>query len=108
MQACVIFVTVPNAQVGESIAQALVATRLAACVNRLPGVVSLYHWLGKIENDAEEMLIIKTRVAYVDRVAEKVKFLHPYQVPEVIAIPIIAGEASYLEWLEKETASPLA
>jgi periplasmic divalent cation tolerance protein len=105
MPACVVLVTVPNQAVGEQLAQALVTLRLAACVNRVPGLISLYHWQGKIEKDAEELLIIKTRLEYLPALEAKIKSMHPYQVPEVIALSIVGGAAPYLDWLEKETAN---
>jgi periplasmic divalent cation tolerance protein len=105
MDLCVLFITVPNAETGETIAQVLVAERLAACVNRVPGLTSVYRWQGKIEKDPEELLILKTRCELVAAIHKRVKSLHPYTVPEIIALPIIDGSADYLAWVQKETES---
>jgi len=102
-QHVVILVTVPNQATGATIARDLVNARLAACVNRMPGLCSVYQWQGKVEEAAEELLIVKTRASLVDAVAQRVKSLHPYQVPEVIALPIAGGIASYLQWIDEET-----
>ncbi|MEW6517412.1 MAG: divalent-cation tolerance protein CutA [candidate division FCPU426 bacterium] len=103
MELCVLFITVPNAEVGERVARALVEERLAACVNRVPGLTSIYRWQGKIECDPEELLVVKTRQSLVPELAARVQALHPYQVPEVIALPIVAGLPSYLDWVAAET-----
>jgi periplasmic divalent cation tolerance protein len=103
MELCVILITVPTAEVGERLARALVEERLAACVNRVPGLTSIYRWQGKVERDPEELLIVKTRQELVPDVTARVKVLHPYQVPEVIALPIKAGLTDYLEWVADET-----
>ena len=103
MEFCVVFITVPDAEVGERIAQGLVREKLAACVNRSPNLTSVYHWQGKIERDSEELLIVKTRRSCLDALTEKVKSWHPYEVPEIIALPIIAGSQDYLDWLAQET-----
>ncbi|MBN1595542.1 divalent-cation tolerance protein CutA [candidate division FCPU426 bacterium] len=103
MELCVMYITVPNAESGETLAQALVEEKMAACVNRIPGLVSTYRWQGKIEKDQEELLVIKTRRELVDTIIMRVKSLHPYQVPEIIALPIIAGLKEYLLWVQQET-----
>lgn len=103
MDLCVILITVPNAEVGERLARALVEERLAACVNRIPGLISVYRWQGKIERDPEELLVVKTRQELVSAVSERVKTLHPYQVPEIISLPVKDGSAAYLEWVAAET-----
>jgi len=103
MELCVIFITVPNAEVGEKISRALVEEQLAACVNRIPGLTSIYRWQGKIETDAEELLVIKTRQQLVATIVEYVRTLHPYEVPEIISLPVIAGASSYLDWVKQET-----
>mgnify|MGYP006309252013 CR=1 FL=1 len=103
MTFCVIFVTVPDADVGERIARTLVAERLAACANRLPGVRSTYTWQGKIENADEELLLIKSRCEDFARVEARVRELHPYEVPEIIATSILAGSPPYLAWMQDST-----
>lgn len=97
-----VFVTVGSADEGDRLARALVEDRLAACVNRVKSVQSIYRWQGKIECSDEELLIVKTRRDLFDRVKEKVQRLHSYSVPEIIALPIVAGSESYLRWLEDE------
>lgn len=103
MEFCVVLVTVPDAKVGEKIARGLVEEKLAACVNRAPQLTSIYSWQGKIESASEELLIVKTRRSCLNTLTEKVKSWHPYEVPEIIALPIIAGSQDYLDWLAQET-----
>jgi periplasmic divalent cation tolerance protein len=99
----VAFCTVPNRGTGERIARALVEERLAACVNLLPGLVSTYRWQGKVEQAAECLLIIKTAHSRFDTLRERIKSLHPYDVPEIIAMPISQGDAQYLKWISENT-----
>lgn len=99
----VLLVTVPDAASGVAIADALVAERLAACVNRVDGIHSTYRWEGKIERGPESLLIIKMRASRVADVIARVRALHPYTVPEIIALPIEDGNPTYLEWLGAET-----
>jgi len=98
----VVFVTVGSADEGERISRALVESRLAACVNRVKSVQSIYRWQGKIESNEEELLIVKSRRDLFERLKEKIQQLHSYSVPEIIALPILAGSESYLHWLEEE------
>jgi len=100
----VVFVTVSSAAEGEKLANALVEGRLAACVNRLSPVQSTYWWQGKVERGEEQLLVIKTREDLFDRLKAKVQELHSYTVPEVIALPILKGSESYLNWMEEELA----
>ena len=95
----VVFITTPTAEVAKNLAQTLVAERLAACVTMLPQVQSIYWWDGKICDDQEILCVAKTRAASFERVLT----IHPYQVPEIIAVPLTAGHAPYLAWLAKET-----
>jgi periplasmic divalent cation tolerance protein len=95
----VVLVTVPSIEVGERLAEALVGDGLAACVNLLGEVRSIYRWQGQIERDQERLCLIKsTRDAFA-ALRARVVALHPYEVPEVIALPISDGHAPYLEWL---------
>ena len=82
----------------------LLAERKAACVNIIPKVESHYRWQGKIESDDELLLIVKTRITLLDEIITLVKENHPYTVPEIIALPIVGGNADYLQWIEKETS----
>jgi periplasmic divalent cation tolerance protein len=99
-----VFVTVGAAAEGEHLAQALVEEKLAACVNRLPGIHSVYRWQGKVEKSAEELLIIKTRQALFPALEKRVCELHGYALPEIIALPVVAGSEPYLKWLGEATA----
>lgn len=99
----VVYVTVPNKEAGKKLAGSLVKEKLAACVNRVPGIESVYEWQGEIQTDSEELLIIKTRESLLEAVKEHVKQNHEYDVPEVIAMPIIGGSIPYLEWLKNST-----
>ena len=99
----VLFVTVPNEETATRIAHALVTEHLAACVNRLPGVTSTYFWEGAVCVDQELLLVIKTRRALFDAVRERVRALHPYSVPEVIALPVVLGHTPYLDWIDAST-----
>jgi periplasmic divalent cation tolerance protein len=93
--------TVGNAQDAERIARALVERGLAACVNVVPGVVSVYRWKGQVEREGELLLVIKTRAERFDALREALVGLHPYEVPELIALPIQRGHAPYLDWLDE-------
>lgn len=100
---CIVLVTCPDRATGAKIAGALVEENLAACANLVDGITSIYRWQGKVEQDAEVLLIIKTRGALFDELAQRVTALHPYEVPEVIACDITAGNANYLKWIIEET-----
>ena len=102
-EARVMFSTASSSEEATKVAQALVETHLAACVNIVPGVRSLYFWEGKVQDDAELLLVIKTRAKLVDQVTAKIKELHSYSVPEAIALPILGGSKDYLRWLEEVT-----
>ncbi|XP_052189388.1 protein CutA, chloroplastic [Diospyros lotus] len=99
----VVYVTVPNKDSGKKLAESLVKEKLAACVNRVPGIESVYQWQGEVQTDSEELLIIKTRESLLDALKEHVKANHEYEVPEVIAMPIIGGSIPYLEWIKNST-----
>ncbi|XP_060546115.1 protein CutA isoform X2 [Pantherophis guttatus] len=98
------FVTCPNETVAKDIARALVERRLAACVNVLPHVTSIYRWKDAVEEDAEVLLMIKTRSSRVSALAEYVRSVHPYEVAEVISVPIQQGNPPYLRWVEEAVA----
>ena len=97
--------TVGTAEDADRIARSLVERRLAACVNVVPGVVSTYRWKGAVEREGELLLMIKTRAETFGALREALVSLHPYEVPELIALPIDAGHAPYLKWLD-ENATP--
>lgn len=92
--------TVATAEDAERIARSLVEKGLAACVNVVPGLVSFYRWQGRVERDAEVLLVIKTRGERFDALKAALLAEHPYEVPELVAFPIAAGHERYLEWLE--------
>ena len=95
----VILCTVPDRESGEKIAQSLVENRLAACVNLVPGLVSIYRWEGAVKKDSEVLMVIKTDGARFEAVRAAITKLHSYDVPEIIALPITAGDPNYLNWL---------
>lgn len=97
--AIVVLVTVPDPAKAAEIARALVEERLAACGNVLPGLRSIYRWEGKVQEDAEALLVLKTTRARFEALRERVLALHPYEVPEVVALPVEAASAPYLEWI---------
>lgn len=98
----VVYVTVGSSDEGNRLAHILVEERLAACVNRIGPVRSVYRWQGKIEQSDEELLIIKTKRELFDRLKKRVEGLHSYSVPEIIALPILEGSEGYLKWMEEE------
>ena len=98
-----VLTTAPNAEVGAALARALVDERLAACVNLVPGVRSFYRWEGAVQDDAEVLLIIKTRADRCEALAARIDDLHPYDVPEVLVLPAATGSVPYLAWVETET-----
>eukprot|EP01018_Ginkgo_biloba_P005742 Gb_18206 [translate_table: standard] len=99
----VVYVTVPNKEEGQKLAHSIIKEKLAGCVNRVPGIESTYWWQDKIETDSEELLIIKTRQSLLEALTEHVKANHPYEVPEVISLPITGGNHDYLKWLKDST-----
>ncbi len=104
MSAVLIYVTVPSREEARKIADALVGERLAACANILGETTSVYWWEGAVQEDKEVVLILKTEEALVERLTARVKALHSYTVPCVVALPIKAGNPDYLAWIGKETA----
>ena len=102
--ALVVLVTCPSQKVGKQLAHVLVEERLAACVNVIPGLTSTYRWEGKICRDAEVLLVVKTRRTRLRALTRRVQALHPYSVPEVIALPVVGGSAAYLSWVCDSTA----
>ena len=96
----VVYVTAPSDEVARRLAALLVQERrLAACVNIVPGVTSVYEWEGAVQQDAETLLIIKTRTAAVAELAAAVRESHPYDCPEVVALPVHGGSEPYLQWV---------
>jgi len=102
-EAIVVLVTAPTPERAAEIARALVEERLAACGNVVPGLRSIYRWEGEVQHDEEALLLLKTTRARFDALRDRVLALHPYDVPEVIALPVEAGSAAYLAWIASET-----
>ena len=103
--AIAILCTAPDAASAERIAGVLVDEKLAACVNLVPGLSSTFRWEGKVQREPEVLLLIKTQRARFDAVCARVKALHPYTVPELIALPIESSTPDYLAWLIENTTS---
>ena len=101
----VVFVTVGSSDEGRSLAHALVEEGLAACVNRIPGIRSIYRWEGKIEESEEELLLIKTRAEIFPNLEKRIRELHSYSVPEIIAVPVVSGNEAYLSWLKLQVSN---
>ena len=97
--------TCPDADTATRLARALVADGLAACVNRIDGIESTYRWQGEVETDQESLLLIKTVDHALETLEKRIVALHPYELPEVIAVPITSGSASYLGWLESHVTA---
>jgi periplasmic divalent cation tolerance protein len=98
----VVFITTANAEEARRIADVLLSERKAACINIVAGVNSLFWWQGNLDSAAESLLIVKTRASVLSQVVDLVKQHHSYDVPEVIALPIIGGNRDYLEWMDRE------
>jgi periplasmic divalent cation tolerance protein len=101
---CLVLSTVATAEDGERLARTLVERRLAACVNLVPGVTSFYRWEGKVARDEERLLVIKTRTDRFFELRAALVDLHPYDLPEVIALPIAGGHDAYLRWLDESVS----
>ncbi len=103
MKKVVVLVTAGSQKEAEKIARSLVKKGLAACVNIVPAVKSIFRWKGKIETGDELLLLAKTGESRVPELMDEVKALHSYDVPEIIAIPIVKGNKEYLKWVEEVT-----
>ena len=101
--AIVVFMTAANGEEATRLADMLVGAHLAACVQILPEMESVYRWQGKIERQSEVLLLAKTTRAKFDDLEREVRALHSYDTPEIIAVPVITGSAPYLDWLEQAT-----
>jgi periplasmic divalent cation tolerance protein len=100
MDAIIVLTTTDSAELAQRIAAALVEAGEAACVNIIPGIRSIYRWEGKICDEGEFLLVIKSDAGKYEAVRRRIRGLHSYQVPEVIAISISAGDPAYLQWLQ--------
>ena len=104
-EARIVLMTAPDAKVAATIARALVDERLAACVNVVSGVRSIYRWQGELQDDAEVLLLAKTRADRCAALAARVEALHPYELPEVVVLPVEGGSENYLDWVLSESSA---
>ena len=99
----IVLTTCNSSEIASSIAESLVSNKLAACVNIINDVESVYQWQGKIEHDKEILLIIKTQQSLYSQLEQAIQELHDYELPEIIAVPINTGEKNYLNWIQSAT-----
>jgi periplasmic divalent cation tolerance protein len=105
-QVIVVYCTVPDLETGRRIAAHLVEYRLAACVNLLPGIESVYRWNDAVQNDAEVLLMIKSTTADYPELEAAIRGQHPYELPEIIAVSLTNGHPGYLDWVVKQNEAP--
>lgn len=98
-QALLVFVTISSAEAGRALARDLVTSRLAACVNVIPGITSIYSWQDKVEESAEALLVLKTTPDRYGELEAAIRAGHSYELPEILAVPVVAGLEPYLAWL---------
>ena len=103
MDEIIVFITASSEEEAAKIARALVKARLAGCVNIIKNIRSIYSWQGKIEDEPEVLMIVKTQKSLFDSLTKKVGELHSYTVPEIIVLPIVEGSKDYLKWLREAT-----
>ena len=101
--AILVLTTAPSGEVAALLAETLVEERLAACASQIPGVLSRYRWAGNVEEAAEVLVLFKTRAMHQDALMRRLAELHPYDVPEVLVLPIIGGHIPYLDWISEAT-----
>ena len=106
MSQSLVYITASGPEEARRIGRALVAARLAACANVYSGVASVYWWQGEVQEETEAVLIAKTRTALVPALTDKVRELHSYECPCVVALPLAGGNPSFLDWIEAETRIP--
>ena len=102
-----VFTNLPNAEAAGVLARGLVERRLAACVNVMSACTSVYRWKGEVEEAQEVPVLLKTRLARYPEVEAAIRELHPYELPEIVAVPVVRGLPEYLEWVAEETAIPI-
>lgn len=98
-----LYCTCPDADTAARIARALVEEKLAACVNIVPGLRSIYRWQDALHDEAEALLLIKTRLDAIEPLVKALLQLHPYELPELIAVPVVAGHGPYLDWVRNNS-----
>ena len=99
----IVLVTCPDKENANKISSSLIEKKLAACVNTITNVESIFRWKGKIEKSSENLLIIKSKKRLLKKLITDVQQNHPYQLPEILALPIIGGSKAYIDWLNNET-----
>lgn len=99
----VVYITAPNEDEAARMAKALVEARLAGCVNIIRNIRSIYSWQGRIEDEPEVLMVVKTQKSLFEELSKKVRELHSYSVPEIIALPIVEGSQDYIRWLNEVT-----
>jgi periplasmic divalent cation tolerance protein len=104
MECVVVLITAPGEEAAAEIAEEIVRVKLAACVNIVRDVRSIYRWRGKTQDEEEVLMVVKTRRTLFPELMRRVKKLHRYEVPEIIALPIVEGSEDYLAWLKEETS----
>lgn len=102
----IVLVTVPDEDAGLRLARRIVDERLAACGNVIPGLTSVYRWDGEVQEDPEALVLFKTTVGVVAKLKARIAELHPYEVPEFLALPVTYGHEPYLRWVEGEVGDP--
>ncbi len=102
----IVLCSVPDTDTAETIAGTLVTEQLAACVNIIPGITSVYRWEGAVEKDPELLLLIKTAAHAWPLLEQRIRSLHPYELPEIIAVPIKTGQKDYIKWITDSLKSP--
>jgi periplasmic divalent cation tolerance protein len=95
----IVFVTCKSKPEAEKIAHALLEEKLIACANLIAPIHSLFHWQGKVDEAEECLMVLKSRLDLFDALAERLKGLHSYEVPEILAVPVVAGSEAYLAWM---------
>jgi len=105
MEYSVVFITAPDEEEAARIARIIVEERIAGCVNIVKGIRSIYSWEGKVEDEHEVLMIVKTNRELFTELEKRVKELHSYSVPEIISLPVMEGSPEYLEWLKHELTS---
>jgi periplasmic divalent cation tolerance protein len=101
--ALLVFTTLPSADKAAELAKLLVNERLVACANLLPAIRSIYRWQGELHDENEVLVLLKTRAEHLERLKLRILEVHPYEVPEVLAVPVESGYQPYLDWLAGET-----
>ena len=101
-ESLVVLCTCPDEGTGQHVARSLVEEGLAACVNAIPNIGSTYRWEGRVQEDREVLLLIKSSSSVYGRLEARIRELHPYELPEVVAVPIVRGSEAYLSWLHAE------